>query len=224
MSDIKIPGTPFYPRNIFCIGRNYAEHAKELGNAIPSSPVVFIKPTSSLCFNGGNLILPKQSNRVDHEVEIVLVVGKTGKNINLEASEDYISHIGLGLDFTARDLQDKAKEKSLPWSIAKGFDTFAAISHFHAFDKTKINLQNLAFNLSVNGEVRQSSNSQNMIFSIPQIVTYLSTIFTLAPGDIIFTGTPEGVGILKSGDKLEGSLAVTSEAICSLSLGVLSAE
>lgn len=215
-----IPGTNFYAQNIFCIGRNYAEHAKELNNPIPTSPVVFIKPNSSLCFNGENLILPSQSKRVDHEVEIVLIIKKTGKNISVSNAHEYISHLGIGLDFTARDLQDKAKEKALPWSIAKGFDTFAAIGHFHVFDGDETKLSNLKFNLSVNGEIRQTGNSQNMIFSIPQIISYLSTIFTLSPGDLIFTGTPEGVGVLKEGDKLEALL----DGYSSLSLGVINAE
>lgn len=127
-------GTSFTAQNIFCIGRNFSEHAKELNNPIPSSPVVFTKPTSSLCFDGENLILPKVSTRVDHEVEIVLVVGKTGKNIPEDSAHEYISHLGVGLDFTARDLQDAAKAKGLPWSVAKGFDTFAAVSRFQSFD------------------------------------------------------------------------------------------
>ncbi|NOT79046.1 MAG: fumarylacetoacetate hydrolase family protein [Bacteriovoracaceae bacterium] len=215
-----IPGTNFFAQNIFCIGRNYAEHAKELNNPIPTSPVVFIKPNSSLCFDGENLILPTQSNRVDHEVEIVLVIGKKGKNILVPNAHEYISHLGIGLDFTARDLQDKAKDKSLPWSIAKGFDTFAGIGHFQVFDGNVLQLSNLQFHLAVNGEIKQKGNSQNMLFSIPQIVSYLSTIFTLSPGDIIFTGTPEGVGVLKKGDSLEAVL----EGYSTLSLGVVSVE
>jgi 2-keto-4-pentenoate hydratase/2-oxohepta-3-ene-1,7-dioic acid hydratase in catechol pathway len=215
-----IPGTNFFAQNIFCIGRNYAEHAKELNNPIPTSPVVFLKPNSALCFEGENLIIPKQSSRVDHEVEIVLVIKKTGKNIPESKAHEYISHLGIGLDFTARDLQDKAKEKSLPWSIAKGFDTFAAIGQFQIFDGDVTKLSNLHFKLSVNGEVKQIGNSQNMIFAIPQIVSYLSTIFTLSPGDLVFTGTPEGVGVLKKGDKLEAIL----EGYSSLSLGVANAE
>nr|BDT30025.1 fumarylacetoacetate hydrolase family protein [Bacteriovorax sp. HI3] len=206
MSRKKIPGTSFEVNNIFCIGRNYAEHAKELNNPVPASPVVFIKPTSSICYSGENLILPKTSNRVDHEVEIVLVVGKGGKDIPASEASKHISHLGIGLDFTARDLQDKAKEKSLPWSIAKGFDTFAAIGEFSAFSGHESELKNLTFSLEVNGEIRQKGTSENMIFSIPTLVSYLSSVFTLSEGDLIFTGTPEGVGVLKEGDKIAAKL------------------
>lgn len=206
MAQKNIPGTSLSVQNIFCIGRNYAEHAKELNNPIPSAPVVFIKPTSSICYDGENIVLPYQSQRVDHEVEIVVVIGKAGKNIPESYAVEYISHIGIGLDITARDLQDKAKEKSLPWSIAKGFDTFAAISSFIPFKGDAETLKNLNFQLEVNGEIRQKGNSINMIFSIPAIVSYLSSIFTLSEGDLIFTGTPEGVGVLKVGESLKASL------------------
>ncbi len=216
MSTKSIPGTNLKAQNIFCIGRNYAEHAKELNNPIPTSPVVFTKPTSSICYDQENLVLPKQSNRVDHEVEVVLVIAKTGKNIPESEAHKYISHIGVGLDFTARDLQDKAKEKSLPWSIAKGFDTFAAISHFHPFDGNVEKLSNIAFSLEVNGEFRQKGHTKNMLFSIPTIISYLSTIFTLSEGDLIFTGTPEGIATLKAGDKLTARI----EDWATLSLGV----
>lgn len=216
MSDISIPGTNLKFQNIFCIGRNYSEHAKELNNPIPESPVVFIKPTSSLCFSGEDLIIPAQSNRVDHEVEIVVVIGKKGKNIEESSASEYISHIGIGLDFTARDLQDTAKEKALPWSIAKGFDTFAAVGQFIKFNGNPEILKNINFSLEVNGEKRQTGKTSDMIFPITNLVSYLSTIFTLSPGDIIFTGTPSGVGPLKEGDILKAYL----EGIPSLSLGV----
>lgn len=219
MAQKKILGTNFYAQNIFCIGRNYAEHAKELNNPLPTSPVVFIKPTSSICYDNENLIIPAQSKRVDHEVEIVIVIGRDGKNILESEAGNYISHIGVGLDFTARDLQDKAKEKSLPWSIAKGFDTFAAISHFKKFDGNMEKLKDIQFGLQVNGETRQNGNSKNMLFSIPAIVAFLSTIYTLSEGDLIFTGTPEGVSPLNAGDKI----VATIEDWASLSLGVVSA-
>ena len=161
-----IPGTNLKIQNIFCIGRNYSEHARELNNPVPTTPVVFIKPTSSICYDGGNLILPVQSEHVDHEVEIVIAIGISGKNIPESNALDYISHIGIGLDFTARDLQDKAKEKSLPWSVAKGFDTFAAISSFVPFSGSASELNNLTFQLEVNGEIKQKGDSKNMIFSI----------------------------------------------------------
>jgi 2-keto-4-pentenoate hydratase/2-oxohepta-3-ene-1,7-dioic acid hydratase in catechol pathway len=219
MAQKKIPGTNLIAQNIFCIGRNYAEHAKELNNAIPTSPVVFIKPTSSICYDKQNLIIPSQSKRVDHEVEIVIVIGFDEKNIPESKAANYISHIGVGLDFTARDLQDKAKEKSLPWSIAKGFDTFAAISHFHQFDGDSEKLKNISFNLEVNGEIRQRGNSQNMLFSIPKIIAFLSTIYTLTEGDLVFTGTPEGVSSLNAGDLITARI----EDWATLSLGVVHA-
>lgn len=215
-----IPGTNFSVQNIFCIGRNYVEHAKELNNPVPSSPVVFMKPTSSLCYSGENLIIPKLSSRVDHEVEIVLVVGKKGKNIPESDAHNYISHLGIGLDFTARDLQDKAKEKSLPWTIAKGFDTFAAIGNFNAFKGDASELESISFQLEVNGEVKQKGTTANMIFPIVSLVSYLSTIFTLSEGDLIFTGTPSGVGALKQGDKLLATMAGGQNLL----LGVLKEE
>lgn len=220
MSKKIIPGTDLFVQNIFCIGRNYAEHAKELNNPIPSAPVVFMKPTSSLCFDGENLILPKMSNRVDHEVEVVLVIGKSGKNIPVDEASKYISHLGIGLDFTARDLQDKAKEKALPWAVAKGFDTFAAVGNFVAFNGSAVELEKLHFQLEVNGELKQKGHTGNMLFPITTIVSYLSSIFTLSEGDLIFTGTPEGVGVLKAGDRLLARL----EGFNTLSLGVRAEE
>jgi 2-keto-4-pentenoate hydratase/2-oxohepta-3-ene-1,7-dioic acid hydratase in catechol pathway len=212
----RLINTPYIAQNIYCIGRNYIEHAKELNNPVPSSPVVFLKPTSSISYNNESLIIPAKSKRVDHEVEIVVVIGLEGKNIEPDQADKHISHIGIGLDFTARDLQDEAKAKALPWTIAKGFDTFAGLSDFVSYDRSKVDLKNLNFNLTVNGEIKQSGNTQNMIFDIAYLVSYLSSIFTLVPGDIIFTGTPKGVGILKAGDKMEATL----ENLTSLKLTV----
>lgn len=198
-----IPGTELTVENIFCIGRNYSEHAKELNNPVPTTPMVFIKPTSSICYSGDNLIIPANSNRVDHEVEVVMVVGVGGKNISEADAHKHITHVGVGLDFTARDLQDKAKEKGHPWSVAKGFDTFAAIGHFEKLESLS---ENIHLELKVNGEIRQKGHTGEMIFSLATIVSFLSGIFTLSPGDIIFTGTPAGVGPLKVGDKIEAKI------------------
>lgn len=217
MSDIAIPGTSLKLQNIYCIGRNYAEHAKELNNPLPSAPVVFLKPTSSVCFNDSNLVIPAVSNRVDHEVEVVLVVGKSGKNISKDEAHKFISHVGVGLDFTARDLQDKAKEKSLPWSVSKGFDTFAGLSEFKAYNGNPEILSELTFSLEVNGEVRQKGHTKDMLFSIPTIIAYLSSVFTLMPGDIIYTGTPAGVTPLKVGDQMKATL----DGYCELKMGVV---
>jgi 2-keto-4-pentenoate hydratase/2-oxohepta-3-ene-1,7-dioic acid hydratase in catechol pathway len=199
---MKIPGTSLRVENIFCIGRNYAEHAKELGNRIPMEPVVFLKPTSSICYSNGKLLLPKQSTRVDHEVEIVLVIGKSGRDLDEKGALDIIEAIGVGIDFTARDLQDKAKEKALPWAVSKGFDSFAAISSFVPCPKDAAKLANLHFSLEVNGVVKQTGHSAEMLNSIPRIVSYLSGIFTLSPGDLIFTGTPKGVSPIQAGDQM----------------------
>jgi len=220
MSEKALHGTNLKLQNIFCIGRNYSEHAKELNNPVPTTPVVFTKPTSAVCYDGENIILPTQSNSVHHEVEVVVVIGKSGKNINESEAHKYISHVGVGLDLTARDLQDVAKAKSLPWSVCKGFDTFAALSNFVVFDGKVETLNNIDFELKINDEIRQTGNTSEMIFSIPYIVSYLSTVFTLSPGDIIYTGTPAGVGQLKAGDKL---IAQIKDSV-TLSLGVQNAQ
>jgi 2-keto-4-pentenoate hydratase/2-oxohepta-3-ene-1,7-dioic acid hydratase in catechol pathway len=198
----KIPGTPLEVENIFCIGRNYSEHIKELKNAVPTEPVVFIKPTSSIIYSGDKLALPRQSARVDHEVEIVVALARGGKNLTEAQAIESIAGIGVGVDFTARDLQDKAKEKGLPWSVCKGFDGFAAISSFVKTPKDAESLKNLHFTLEVNGEQKQVGNSADMLNSIPALICYLSTIYTLSPGDLIFTGTPQGVAPLKKGDHI----------------------
>ena len=205
MKKISIPGTDLTPRSIYCIGRNYIKHAKELNNPVPSSPLVFLKPQSALCFDGDEIIIPEQSSDVHHEVEIVVAISKSGKNISEEAAQEYIAGIGIGIDFTARDIQQRAKESGHPWSVAKGFDTFAPISRFIHATEFK-DLGNINVDLSVNGVNRQSGNSSQMIFSIPFLISYLSGIFTLHPGDLIFTGTPSGVSQVKAGDKIEATL------------------
>jgi len=195
-------------RTIYCIGRNYAAHARELNNPVPGEPVVFIKPASSVVGNGESIIIPPQSSDVHYEAELVIAIGNSGKNIPLNMAMDYISGYGIGIDVTARDLQQIAKEKSLPWSIAKGFDTFAPLS---SFVKTSAlpNPDDISYTLDINGERRQIGLTSHMLFPIPFLVHYLSGIFTLNPGDIIFTGTPEGVGKLNPGDILMASLIGT---------------
>lgn len=188
--------------NIFCIGRNYAEHAKELNNPIPTTePIIFLKPNSALSFNHENLVIPKSSKHVDHEVEIVVVIGRAGKNISVNDARSYISHLAVGIDFTARDLQEEAKKKGQPWSVAKGFDTFAALGNLVEIND-QIDLKNISLELSVNEEIRQVGNSKEMLFSIETIIHLLSHKFTLAPGDLIYTGTPKGVGAIKVGDQM----------------------
>ncbi len=190
---------------IFCIGRNYSEHAKELKNEVPDRPMVFLKPVSSIIFDGGSIILPPQSREVHHEVELVAAIAKGGKNIPEENALQHIAGYGIGIDVTARDLQQEAKKRSHPWTVAKGFDTFAPISSFIPADSID-DPQNIDLKLQVNGEVRQNGNTRDMIFPVAELVAYLSTIFTLTPGDLIFTGTPSGVSPVKKGDQIKATL------------------
>lgn len=199
-----IPGLEATVNTIFCIGRNYKEHAKEMGHVAPSKPIVFLKPISSICYSGTEISLPIQSNEIHHEVEIVLAIGMEGKDIPENSALDYVMGYGIGIDFTARDLQKKAKEKGEPWSVAKGFDNFAPIGNFIHFNRKAF--QELDFELSVNGRVKQHGNSSNMIFPPSKIISYLSSIFTLHKGDLIFTGTPEGVAQVHPGDTLKAEI------------------
>lgn len=191
--------------SIYCIGRNYAKHAHELNNPVPDEPVVFLKPRSSLLFGSGEVIIPEQSGSVHHEVEMVLLIGEKAKRISASNASQIIEAVAVGIDFTARDIQQKAKEKGLPWSIAKGFDTFAPVGNFVSAPEN-IDLNNLPVQMSKNGAVVQEGNTKEMIFSVEKIVEYLSSVFTLYPGDMIFTGTPEGVGPVKRGDNIEAEL------------------
>ncbi len=194
-----------FARTIYCIGRNYAEHAKEMNSAVPTVPMVFLKPGSALCRNGWKIALPPGIGQVDHEVEIVVALGGGGKHIAEAHALEFVAGYAIGIDVTARDLQAEAKKKGQPWAVAKGFDTFAPVSDFVA--RKDLGDGVLAFSLSVNGEVRQSGSTADMIFSIPKLIAYLSTVFTLSPGDLIFTGTPAGVGKLSPGDRVTAELA-----------------
>ena len=186
-------------RNIFCIGRNYAAHIAELGNRVEEDPVVFIKPTSALHTPGTPIVLPAHSSDVHYEAELVLLVGQGGKNIPEDAALSHIAGYGLGLDLTARDLQTKAKQGGLPWAVAKGFDCAATVSQF--VPATSIaQPHHIEFQMHLNGQLRQHGDTRKMLFPIPFIVHYLSTVFTLQEGDLIFTGTPEGVGALNNQD------------------------
>lgn len=211
-----VPGTSIAPRNIFCIGRNFADHARELKNEVPSEPVVFLKPSSALVTSNEAIILPKKSSRVDHEAEIVVAVGAELKHASEKQAREAILGFAAGIDVTARDLQDHAKEKRLPWSISKGFDTFAAVgplvSRREFSEDRPIRLR-----LNVNGEKRQEGSTDEMLFSIPKLLSYLSSIFTLARGDLVFTGTPAGVAPLKAGDRCE---VVLNDGVARLEIGV----
>ncbi|ADT84864.1 fumarylacetoacetate hydrolase family protein [Thermococcus barophilus] len=190
------------PSKIICLGRNYAEHAKELGHEVPKEPVIFLKPPSALIGPNQTIILPKKSREVHHEVELAVIIGKRGKNIPREKAMDYVLGYTILLDITARDLQWEAKRKGLPWTVAKGFDTFAPIGP-RIVPKEELDPSDLEIGLKVNGEVRQLSRTGKMIFKIPEIIEYISSIMTLEKGDIIATGTPEGVGPLRHGDTVE---------------------
>ena len=202
-----IPGLqpPLTVRSIYCIGRNYAEHAREMKSQVPDQPMVFLKPLGCIVYNGESIVIPSQSREVHHEVELVVALGKGGKNIQDDQALSHVAGYGIGIDVTARDIQQRAKEKSHPWTVAKGFDTFAPISSFVS-SKQIANPQNMELELRVNNQLRQHGNTKDMIFPVAKLIAYLSTIFTLAPGDLIFTGTPDGVSAIISGDTVTASL------------------
>ena len=186
---------------IFGIGRNYVAHIEELNNERPDEPVIFTKPETALLQRNRPFYYPSFSNDIHHEVEIVLKICKAGKNIDEKFAHTYYDEIGIGIDFTARDLQQKAKEKGLPWAIAKGFNDAAPISSFVA--KNNYDLDNLNFSLTIDGSVKQEGNTKLMLFSFDYIISYLSKFFLLKKGDLIFTGTPSGVGPVEIGNRLE---------------------
>lgn len=188
---------------IICIGRNYAEHAKELNNAVPTEPVFFMKPDTALILNGQPFYHPDFSNDIHHEIELVLVICKTGKNIDEKFASKYYNKIGLGIDFTARDLQNKAKEKGLPWEKAKAFDGSAPLGESVDVSTIK-DVNDINFHLEINGKTVQQGNTKDLLFSFDKIIAYISRYITLKTGDLIYTGTPAGVGKVNIGDKLEG--------------------
>lgn len=189
---------------IICIGRNYSEHIKELNNETPDEPVIFIKPDSALLRNNAPFFIPDFSNEIHYEVELVIKINKLGKHIPVEFAKDYYTEIGLGIDFTARDLQSKLKEKGLPWEKAKGFDHSAVISKF--IPSQNFDLEDLNFSLVKNGSLVQAGNTKQMIHSIDEIIAHVSQYFTLKIGDYIFTGTPAGVGKVNTNDHLIGKI------------------
>jgi acylpyruvate hydrolase len=190
---------------ILAIGRNYVNHAKELNNPVPEEPVVFSMPDSALLKSNKDFYFPDFSKDIHHEVEVVVKICRVGKNIPMEFAHRYYDEIGLGIDFTARDIQAECKKKGLPWEKAKAFDGAAPISKFVSKDKFE-NVGNLNFHLDINGSRVQTGNTSNMIFSIDFLISYLSQFFTLKIGDLIYTGTPEGVGPVKIGDHLVAEL------------------
>ena len=189
---------------IICIGRNYAEHAKELGNEIPENPVIFMKPDTAILKKGSDFYIPEFSDDVHYELEVVLKISKGGKYIQEDKASNHFDEIGLGIDFTARDLQSKLKEKGLPWELAKGFDGSAVVSEF--YKKSDFDMRNLSFSLMENKEKVQDGNTSMMIFSPEKIIAFVSQYFTLKTGDLIFTGTPQGVGKVEENDILQAFL------------------
>ncbi len=189
---------------IICIGRNYAEHAKELNNPLPENPVVFMKPSTALLVNGKPFFLPEFSREIHHELEVVLKICRNGRHIEPQYAHKYFKEISLGVDFTARDLQAVCKKKGHPWEIAKAFDDSAPLGRFFPLEDFAADA--LPFELYKNGEIAQQGNTRDMIFSFADIVSYVSKYFRLLQGDLIFTGTPAGVGPVQRGDVLKGVL------------------
>jgi 2-keto-4-pentenoate hydratase/2-oxohepta-3-ene-1,7-dioic acid hydratase in catechol pathway len=188
---------------IICIGRNYAAHIEELKNEKPGQPVVFLKPDTALIKGEAPFYYPDFSSNIHHEIELVLKISKEGKYIQPQFAHRYFEEIGLGIDFTARDLQDQCKAKGLPWEIAKAFNGSAPIGNFKSVSEFS-DLKNIDFHLEINGEVKQKGNTSLMLFDFATIISYVSQFFTLKKGDLIYTGTPAGVGPVQTGDQLIG--------------------
>jgi 2-keto-4-pentenoate hydratase/2-oxohepta-3-ene-1,7-dioic acid hydratase in catechol pathway len=186
---------PSQPSKIICVGRNYAEHAKELGNDVPKIPLIFLKPPSSIINPGEAILLPPQSQQVEHEAELVAVIGKRGRNITTEEARNYILGYTIGNDVTARDLQKSDGQ----WTRAKGFDTFCA---FGPWIDTDFDISDALITCRVSGQPRQMASTRDMVFSVSTLVAFVSSVMTLEPGDLLFTGTPAGVGPLKAGDEV----------------------
>lgn len=208
MNTVSLRGSrdPIPVSKIICVGRNYAEHAKEMKAELPSAPVLFLKPPSAIVASGGSVILPSISSDLHHEVELTVLLGKGGRKIPEANALGLVAGYGIGLDMTLRDVQSEAKKKGLPWSLAKGFDTSAPLSEFipaaSVSDPHRLSLQ-----LTVNGSVRQRGTTSDFIFKLGHLIAYISSFFTLNAGDVLFTGTPEGVAQTVPGDVLEATLS-----------------
>uniref|UniRef100_A0A0D6R845 Fumarylacetoacetase-like C-terminal domain-containing protein n=1 Tax=Araucaria cunninghamii TaxID=56994 RepID=A0A0D6R845_ARACU len=190
---------------IVAVGRNYAAHAKELGNAVPKEPVLFLKPTSSYVENGGTIEIPHPLQALDHEVELAVVIGKKARDVKQIHAMDYVGGYALALDMTAREIQTTAKAAGLPWTVAKGYDTFTPISKF--ISKSMVpNPDNLELWLKVDDQIKQKGSTKDMIFKIPYLISHISSIMTLFEGDVILTGTPPGVSPVKAGQKITAGI------------------
>ncbi len=190
---------------LVCLARTYKRHAEEMHTNVTEDPLLFLKPASSVIFNGESIIMPAMSQCLHHEVELGIVIGKKCKNVSQREALDYVLGYLIALDITARDIQTEAKKNGWPWSIAKGFDTFAPISEV-VLKEDLPNPNNIDISLKINGEIRQSSNTNHMVYSVERIIEFISEIMTLEKGDLIMTGTPEGVGEIATDDTLEAEL------------------
>jgi 2-keto-4-pentenoate hydratase/2-oxohepta-3-ene-1,7-dioic acid hydratase in catechol pathway len=210
----------FSVTNIYCIGRNFVEHARELGNEIPKEPVVFLKPTSSLVLNPKELKLDFSVGQIDHEVELVLAIGQDSDGVEESDAFRLVEGYGVGLDLTAREIQEKAKAKGLPWAQAKGRKQFGILGPMVSFSSQF--LERFELELSISGVKKQWGNSEEMIFSIPRLVSHLSQVFGLKRGDLIYTGTPRGVGPIKPGVELEAHMkSMSGNSLSSLSIKIV---
>ena len=215
MKQVKVKNNsePYTIGKIVCVGRNYVEHAKELGNDVPVKPVVFMKPASAVIYSGEKIVHPSFSENMHHETELVLLIGKTIKDADEKEAEEAITAYGVGLDMTLRDIQTELKKKGHPWTIAKGFDTSAVISEFISKNEYKLTM-NEEIILRVNDDERQHDKLNKMIFNPAQIVEYISSLMTLEEGDLIYTGTPAGVNKTDRGDKLYAEITGIGKLEC----------
>lgn len=188
---------------VFCVGQNYVAHIKELGNPMPEEPVIFMRPLSCLVAPGVDIHFPQHSDLLHYEVEVVVRIGKQGRNIKEEEALSYIDAVTLGVDLTLRNVQIEKKQKGLPWEEAKSFEQSAPLGEFLPYDPASINLKELSFSCKINGELKQKGNTDDMLFSFERLIAKLSKIWLLKPGDMIYTGTPSGVGPLNIGDVIE---------------------
>jgi 2-keto-4-pentenoate hydratase/2-oxohepta-3-ene-1,7-dioic acid hydratase in catechol pathway len=202
---------------VFCIGQNYVAHIQELNNPMPEKPVVFMRPLSCLVSPGEEIHFPKHGNLLHYEVEVVVRIGNQGQNIKQQEALSYIDSVTLGVDLTLRDLQIEAKQKGLPWEQAKSFEQSSPLGKFLPYDPASTNLEDLDFICRINGEVRQEGNTNDMLFGFERLISDLSKIWMLRPGDMIYTGTPSGVGALQIGDSIE----VENEQIGSFSWTII---
>ena len=205
MKSVKLDGKEIFPSKIVCIGRNYAEHIKELGNKTPDQPVIFMKPATAIVAPGGTVVIPPYSNDCHHEVELAVLIGRTTKGVSAAEALGHVAGYAVALDLTLRDVQNTQKAKGLPWEVAKAFDTSCPLSAFVPAHQVS-DPQNLSIRLAVNGVLRQDGSTRDMMRSTAELIAVVSGYFTLEEGDIVLTGTPSGVGRICSGDRLEATI------------------